>query len=74
MYFRLGLKLVRNAIARSSERTYQGHFGAWAEFRLSVGKTVFLVSGKRNLRNMWSLFEYVAYICVYGKEVASKEG
>ena len=64
MYFRLALKLVRNSIARSSERTYQGHFGAWAEFRLSVGKTVFLASGEGNLRNVWSLFEYVAYACM----------
>ena len=73
MYFRLGLKLVRNAIASSSERTYQGHFGAWAEFRLSLGKTVF----PRLQR--WQFAQCVVFvrvrgICVHDKGVASKDG
>ena len=35
LYFGVGLELMRNAIATSSERTYKGHFIAWVDVRMA---------------------------------------
>ena len=61
MYFGAGLELMRHAIAASSERTYQGHFGAWVEFRVRCGLPVFLERCRDGMANVWHVFEYVAY-------------
>ena len=61
MYFGVGLELMRHAIAASSERTYQGHFGAWVEFRVRCGLPVFLERCRNGMANVWHVFEYVAY-------------
>ena len=61
MYFGVGLELMRHAIAASSERTYQGHFGAWVEFRVRCGLPVFLERCRDGMANVWHVFEYVAY-------------
>ena len=34
LYFSVGLELVPNVIATSSERTYQGHSGTWLDVRV----------------------------------------
>ena len=52
---------MRVAVAPSSERTYQGHFGAWVDFRVCCGVPVFLQPCSDGLSNVWQLFEYVAY-------------
>ena len=52
---------MRVAVAPSSERTYQGHFGAWVDFRVRCGVPVFLQPCNEGLSNVWQLFEYVAY-------------
>ena len=57
----VGLELMRVAVAPSSERTYQGHFGAWADFRVRCGVPVFLQPCNEGLSNVWQLFEYVTY-------------
>ena len=61
LYFGVGLELMRVAVAPSSERTYQGHFGAWVDFRVRCGVPVFLQPCSDGLSNVWQLFEYVAY-------------
>ena len=35
--FGVGLELMRVAVAPSSERTYQGHFGAWVDVWVRCG-------------------------------------
>lgn len=42
LYFGFDLELMRSAIAPSSDRTYQGHFGDWVEYRVRCGLPVFL--------------------------------
>ena len=59
-YFRVGLELMRNAVAVSSEQTYLGHFGAWVDFRVSCAVPVFLQHCREDIANVWCLFEYVA--------------
>ena len=60
MYFGVGLKLMRRAIAASSERTYQGHFGKWVEFQVRCGLPVFLERCRGGMANVWRhVFEYV---------------
>ena len=41
LYFGVGLGLMRSAVAASSERAYEGHFGEWADFRVRCGSPVF---------------------------------
>ena len=61
LYFGVGLEHMRVAVAPSSERTYQGHFGAWVDFRVRCGVPVLLQPCNEGLSNVWQLFEYVAY-------------
>ena len=62
LYFGVGLGLMRSAVAASSERTYQGHFGARVDFRVRCGLPVFLQHCSDSMFNVWQLlFEYVAY-------------
>ena len=51
---------MRSADAASSERTYQGRFGAWVDFRMRCGLPVFLQHCSDSVINVWQLFEYVA--------------
>ena len=57
MYLCVGLELVRNAVASSTERAYQGYFGSWVEFRSDVlHEPVFLEFGSENpMANVRSL-------------------
>ena len=59
--FGVGLEFMRNVIATSSERTYQGHFGDWVDVRVRCGMPVFLERCGDSMLNVWHLFEYVAY-------------
>ena len=61
LYFRVGLELIRNAISTSSERPYQGHFGAWVDVWVRCDMPVFLERCGHRMTNVWHLFEYVAY-------------
>ena len=47
LYFGVGLEHMRVAVAPSSERTYQGHFGAWVDFRVRCGVPVFSLALQR---------------------------
>ena len=42
LYFGVSLELMRVAVAPSSERTYEGHFDAWVDFRVRCCVLVFL--------------------------------
>ena len=61
MYFGVGLRLMRHAIADSTERAYLGYFGAWVNFRVRSGVPVFLDRGIDDMTNVWHLVKYVAY-------------
>ena len=61
LYFGVGLELVRNAVAASTARAYQGHFGSWVDFRVRRGLPVFLQGCSGGMTNVWHLLEYVAY-------------
>ena len=61
MYFGADLRLMRHAVAASTERAYLGHLGAWVDFRVRSGVPVFLDRGIDDMTNMWHLVEYVAY-------------
>ena len=62
-YLGVGLELVRNAVAPSTECAYKGHFGSWVEVRLNVlHEPVFLQFSSENpMENFCSLLEYAAY-------------
>lgn len=65
----LSVPLVRprarpNAIARSSERTYQEHFSALAEFRLGTRNCYFPVFWILHLNKVWPSLEHAAYVCM----------
>ena len=57
----LGRELVREAVARTSERTYQGYFRCWKLFRVSVGQPVVLLAGASGDSHVPSLLAYIAY-------------
>ena len=61
MYVILGRELIRQAVARTSERTYQGHFRCWKLFFLSVGLLVFLLAGTVGNSHLRSLLACIAY-------------
>ena len=58
MYFGVGLGLVRHAVAASTERAYLEGFGAWVDFSVRFGVSVFLDRGIDDMTNAWHLFEY----------------
>ena len=73
LYFGVGLKLMRNATATSSEHTYQEHSCAWGDFRVRCGMPVFLEHSRDSMTNAWRLFEYVVYAFAtkeYGRQVS----
>ena len=62
LYLSVGLQLVRNAVAPSTLRAYQGYFGSWVEFRLNVVcEPVFLEATENPVVNVRSLLEYTVY-------------
>ena len=63
MYLGVGLDLVRNAAAPSTERAYQGYFRSWVEFRLDIIHELFFLefSSENPMANVRSLLEYTAY-------------
>ena len=67
VYFGVGLERMRVAVAPSSERTYEGHFGAWVDFWVRCGLPVFLQHYSDSAINVWQLFKYVGYALVTKK-------
>ena len=61
MYVSLGCELIRQAVARTSERTYQIYFQGWKLFRASVGALVSLLAGAGVDSHVSSLVAYIAY-------------
>ena len=59
----VGLELVRNAVAPSTEHAYQGYFRSWVEVCLNVlHEPVFLeFSSEDPMANVRSPLEYPAY-------------
>ena len=60
LYFGVGLELVSNTVAASTERACQGHFGSWVNFRVRRGLPVFFQNCSNGMTHVWHLFEYVA--------------
>ena len=67
LHFGVDLEHMRNAIATSSERPYQGHFVACVDVRVRCIMPVSLVRCGDSMTNAWHLFEYVAYVFVTTK-------
>ena len=61
MYVSLGRELIRQAVARTSERTYQDYFRCWKLFCVSMGLPVFLLAGAGGDSHVRSLLAYIAY-------------
>ena len=61
MYVSLDRKLIHQAVARTSERTYQSYFRCWKLFRVSVGLPIFLLAGAGGDSHVRSLLVYIAY-------------
>ena len=61
MFMHFGRGLVRNAIAPSSARTYEGYFGSWVQFRREINRGVFLSCQDDAIHNVWSLIEYIGF-------------
>ena len=64
MYVNLGHELIRQGVARTSERTYQGYFRYWNLFRVSVGLSFFTLTGARGESHARSLLTYIAYASI----------
>ena len=63
MYVSLCHELIRQAVAQTSECTYQGYFWCWKLFRVSVDLPVFLLAGTGGDSHEPSLLAYIAYGC-----------
>ena len=61
MYVSLGRDFIRQAVARTSERTYQGYFRCRKLFRVSLGLPVFLLAGAGRDFDVHLLLAYNAY-------------
>ena len=61
MYVSLGRELIRQTVARTSERTYQGYFRCWKLFCVSVGLPVFLLAGAGGDSHVRLLLVCIAY-------------
>ena len=66
LFRRVGLDLVRDAIASASERTYLGYFGHFVKYRTEVVKRpVFLVQNPDPNVNVWKLVRLCG-VCIFG--------
>lgn len=61
LYFGVDLELMRHAVVPWPERTHQGHFVGWVDFRERRGMPVFLHQCSDGMFNVWQLFVYVSY-------------
>lgn len=61
LYISLGRELILQAIAGTSERTYEGYFGGWVQFRMSLGLPTFLSEAAGVASHTRCLLAYVAY-------------
>ena len=66
VYVSLGRELIRQAVARTSERTYQRYFRCWKLFRVNVFHVStnlpdFLLAGAGGESHVRSLLAYIAY-------------
>ena len=61
LYVRLRRELIGQAVAQTSERTYQGYFRCWKLFRVSVDLPVVLLAGKGEDIDVSLLLAYIAY-------------
>ena len=59
----VGLRLLRNSIAGSSERTYEAGFRSWIKYR-SLCKMSIFVSGELPTQDwVWQLMDFAAWCC-----------
>ena len=61
MYVSLGCELIRQAVAQTSECTYQGYLRYWKLFCVGVGLPVFLLAGADVDSHVSSLLACTAY-------------
>ena len=62
MHVSLGRERIHPAVPRTSERTYQGYFGRWKLFHVSVGLPGFLLAGARVNSDVSLLVAYITCV------------
>ena len=62
MYVGLAHERIRQAVARTFERTYQSNFRCWKLFCVSAGLRVFVLAGAGGNYHVSSLLAYIAYV------------